>query len=173
MIDDMDYKLILELQKNSRQKYVDIAGKLGMSEAGVRKRIQRLTERAVIELTAVPDLVKLGYHNSAFIGLQVEMGRIDAVAAELIRHPDVHFVGVVTGHYDIIIWVARMSAGHLAQFIKEDLADIKGIKGSETLIILEIKKRTLGRLSARDAERPIANKSDGVLVEHPASELEI
>lgn len=104
MIDRTDHKMILELQANAREKNVDIAAKLGISEAGVRRRLARLTERGIIELTAIPNLTKIGYHSTAFIGLQVRQGYIEEAASKLSEHPDVHFGGIVAGQYDILIW---------------------------------------------------------------------
>jgi Lrp/AsnC family transcriptional regulator for asnA, asnC and gidA len=147
MIDNTDYQLILMLQANAREKNVDIAENLGISEAGVRKRLARLIEDNIIELTALPNLAKLGYHSTAFIGLHVRQGLIEEVANRLGEHPDIHFVGIVAGQYDILIWVARHSAGDLARFLKEDLPKINGIERAETLVLLEMKKRTQGRLS--------------------------
>ena len=147
MIDNTDYQLILMLQANARQKNVAVAEKLGISEAGVRKRLARLIEENIIELTALPNLAKLGYHSTAFIGLHIRQGLIEEVANRLGEHPDIHFVGIVAGQYDILIWVARHSAGELARFLKEDLPKINGIEKTETLVLLEMKKRTQGRLS--------------------------
>ena len=147
MIDYTDYRLILMLQANAREKNVDIASNLGISEAGVRKRLARLTEEGIVELTALPNLAKLGYHSTAFIGLHVRQGLIEEVATRLEEHPDVHFVGIMAGQYDILIWVARHSAGDLAKFLKEDLPRINGIERTETFVLLEMKKRTQGRLS--------------------------
>jgi len=146
MIDNTDYQLILMLQANAREKNVAIAENLGISEAGVRKRLARLIEENIIELTALPNLAKLGYHSTAFVGLHIRQGLIEQVAKRLTEHPDVHFVGIMAGQYDILIWVARQSAGHLAIFLKEDLPKISGIERTETFILLEMKKRTQGRL---------------------------
>ena len=85
IIDNVDKKLIRELQINSREKYVDIAKKLGMSEAGVRKRVGRLVEQEIVQLTAITAPGKVGYHSAAMIGLQVQMGKIDAVTKQLVR----------------------------------------------------------------------------------------
>ena len=139
--DVIDNYLISELQKNSRAKYVDIAHKLGMSEAGVRKRVSHLVEQGIIHLTAITNPGKVGYHSSAMIGLQVQMGHIDEVTKALTAHPNIQFVGTVAGHYDILISVICRSSSYLAKFIKDDLPAIKGISRAETFVILGTHKR--------------------------------
>ena len=140
MVDLIDNKIILELQKNSRQKYVAIAKKLRMSEAAVRKRVGRLTQNGIIQLTAITAPGKVGYHSSAMIGLIVQMGKLDAVTSRLREHSNIQFVGTVAGRYDILISVICRSPKHLSKFLKDDLSAIEGINRAETFVILETSK---------------------------------
>lgn len=141
IIDEIDYKLILELQKNARQKYVAIARELGMSEAGVRKRMARLLDQGIIQLTAVPAPGKVGYHSAALVGIHVKMGQIEKVAKQLTDHPNIQFVGIMAGQYDMFITVLCHSPTHLAKFLTEDLSQVEGITSLESFVILKTNKR--------------------------------
>ena len=73
MVDDLDRKLIEELQENGRKAYIDLARKLGVVEGTVRKRIKHLLAKDVIKIVAVPNVRKLGYGFISIMGLQVRM----------------------------------------------------------------------------------------------------
>jgi Lrp/AsnC family transcriptional regulator for asnA, asnC and gidA len=144
LLDKVDQDIIATLRQNARQSNTEIARKLGISEASVRRRIGRLVSEGVVHLTAIPNPQKMGYNAVAFIGMDVPLGQMDAVATELATRPEVQFVSTTTGRYDIFIWALFKSAGDLHNFLRNDLANIKGITQTETFINLDIKKRFLG-----------------------------
>lgn len=146
MIDERDRKIILELQRDARQSDARIARKTGISEASVRRRIARLIEDRVVRIMAVTSPWKVGYVVPAFIGISAELSRLDQVLEALTAMPRLHYVGLVTGQFDIIVWATFRSARDLADFVKRDLSCIPGIIKTETMITLEISKREQGIL---------------------------
>jgi Lrp/AsnC family transcriptional regulator, regulator for asnA, asnC and gidA len=140
-VDAIDTKMILELQRDARCKYVDIAKKLGMSEAAVRKRVAHLVQDGTVHLTTITNPGKVGYHSSAIIGLLATMGKLQEVTNRLLEHPHIQFVGIVAGRYDVLVSVICRSPKHLSKFIQDDLSKIKGITRAETFVILETRKR--------------------------------
>lgn len=102
-LDQVDLRLIVELQKNVRNSNAELARLMNVSESTVRRRINRLVSSGTIMLTAVPDPIKMGYQTLAFIGLQVKLSQIEAVAKRLIPYPEVHYIGICSGSSDIII----------------------------------------------------------------------
>lgn len=152
-LDQLDFDLILELQQDSRQSNAKLAKQLGVSEATVRRRVRRLVQEQFIKITAVPDPFKVGFDTVAFMGLRVQLAKLDGVAAALAAKPCVHYVGLATGRYDIIIWVILPSAGDLAKFLKEEVAMIDGIVSTETMMNLEIRKRSFGWLCQLPGDR--------------------
>lgn len=146
-MDTLDQRIIVELQKDGRQTNTDLAQKLGVSEATVRRRIYRLLSDEIVKITAVPDLSKVGYNTVALIAVQVNLQQMDNVAAALAQHPNIHYVAQCAGRFDIVIWVLFHSAQELADFVKNDLAAIPGIERTETFINLDVKKRTFGWVS--------------------------
>ncbi len=143
-LDELDFKIIMLLQENGRRSNAEIAKKVGVSEATARRRVINLVKKEVIKITAMPDPKKIGINAVATLGIVVEMGKLDPVAKALSERKDVHFVAITTGRYDIIVWVMFPTTEELSHFLKYELPTITGIIRSETLVNLEIKKRTLG-----------------------------
>jgi DNA-binding Lrp family transcriptional regulator len=145
-MDEIDYKLIFELQKDPRKQNTELAQLLSVSEATVRRHIRDLVESGTLKLTALPNLTKVGYKTRAFIGLQIEVSKVEAVAERIARYPEVHFLIFCAGHVDIFIWALFSSTEHLSRFITTELGQIPGIMHMETMVQLRAVKSTLGRL---------------------------
>ena len=152
-LDPLDIEIIFGLQQDGRRSNAELAHELGVSEATIRRRIERLRQEQVIQITAVPDPYKTGYNTVAHVGLQVQMGKLYAVAEALAAKPCVHYVGLTTGRYDILFWVALRSPVELAKFLTEDLPQIDGIVRTETMVNLKMFKRSFGWL-CRPSESP-------------------
>jgi Lrp/AsnC family transcriptional regulator for asnA, asnC and gidA len=150
MLDSLDRRLIIELQKDPRTTNTDLARILGTSESTVRRRVNRLISSGVIVLTAVPDPFKVGYGVIAFINLHIQLSKIESVAERLSKYPEVHYLCLCAGSTDIVIWVLVRSSQELSEFITKKLGKIPGILQSETMIHLSYPKRTLGWLYLED-----------------------
>ena len=83
-LDDISKRIIEQLQENGRRSYAEIGKAVGLSEAAVRQRVQRLTDAGIMQVVAVTDPLRLGFHRQALVGLRVS-GDTRAVAAELER----------------------------------------------------------------------------------------
>jgi Lrp/AsnC family transcriptional regulator, regulator for asnA, asnC and gidA len=146
MIDDLDRKLIAELARDARLKSTDLAKKLGVSDTTIRHRISRLEKERVISPTIFVDAGKLGYTLIALIALQVDLGRIDVIAAELSRQSNVGYVAECTGQHDMFVGVWLHSPNELTHFVKDFLSKLPGIRKSETYMILNVHKNDIGWL---------------------------
>ena len=140
MIDELDLKLILELQKDGRARHVSLARKLDVVEGTVRKRIKNLVEGNIIKTIAVPDLHKLGYNFMSFMALQVQLADLREIAENLARKPNVCYLAFITGRYDMIAIVMTRSPEELAHFIEKELSAVPSILRTETFVNLEILK---------------------------------
>ncbi|MDI6762352.1 MAG: Lrp/AsnC family transcriptional regulator [Thermodesulfobacteriota bacterium] len=138
----MDLRLIEELQKNGRQTNVELAPKIGVGEATIRRRLDRLIEAGVIKIIAVPNLSKVGYGVKAIIALEVELSRISEVAKELSKYREIHYLGQYVGDCNIAFWAIFPSPDELGEFIRRDLARIKGINHYTILTEVKLHKRT-------------------------------
>jgi len=119
---------------------VEIARQIGVAEATVRKRIERLLAEGVIKVVAVPDPAKVGFPTSTVIGLQVDLGKVGEIGERLAQMEEVRSVRYTTGEYDIIIEVLFQSNEQLLEFLTNELASIPGIKRAATSHVLKVVK---------------------------------
>lgn len=141
-LDDLDWSLIQELEINGRQTNVELAKRLSVSESTIRRRIERLQNEGVIKVAAVPNLQKIGWGVRAIIMLQAEPSKLRAIVARLAERRNIHYLAQCTGSYNLVFWVLCPTIGELAEFVKTELSNVDGIKASNTVIEVELFKRT-------------------------------
>ena len=138
-----DRVIIRLLQQNARMSYAELSRATGIPESTVRRRMDRLQQRGVIEFSMIADPARLGYDLRALIGLKIELRRLDEIAATLRSLDEVTFAGFVTGNFDIIIQVVVRSQEALVEFLTVTLAKVGGVKSTETFVMpFEIKRAT-------------------------------
>ena len=140
-LDDVSKSIIEQLQQDGRRPYATIAAAVGLSEAAVRQRVQRLLKTGVIQIVAVTDPLQLGFPRQAMVGIRVE-GDIEAVASELAKFPEVDYVVITAGTYDVLIEVVCEDNGALLDFLAEKLRAIDGVRDTETFVYLRMVKQT-------------------------------
>jgi Lrp/AsnC family transcriptional regulator for asnA, asnC and gidA len=102
-LDEVDQDIINLLKEDGRKPFTDIAKQLSLPESTVRYRVQRLLQSSVMQIRAQLNPRKLGVPHIVTMRINVACGRIDAVAEQLSTMPEVQFVAIVTGHYNIIM----------------------------------------------------------------------
>jgi Lrp/AsnC family transcriptional regulator for asnA, asnC and gidA len=137
MIDELDYKIIQELQEDGRQSYVELGNKLGIVEGTVRKRVKALIDKNTIKIVAVLNVGELGYRFICTMGLQVRMADLRKVANTLAQNPNVCYLAFVTGRYDLMARIVARSTEEISQFIEQEISAIPGILRSETFVNLD------------------------------------
>lgn len=129
---------------DGRATHAEMARQLEVSEGTVRRRLSKLLEDRIIRVIAMAEPEQLGFHTSAFIGLQVDPSRVEGVANELVHLPETEHVAITTGSYDIFIWVNLASSEALASFLHHKVGTVEGVRQTETFVSLETRKRTAG-----------------------------
>lgn len=137
MFDELDRKLIIELQENGREGYVKLAKKMGVVEGTIRKRIKNLLGKNLIKIVAVPNMRKLGYGFIGIAGIQVKMEDLRQVAEKLAKNEHICYLAFVTGRYDLMAIVVTKSPEELAQFIEREISAIPSILRTETFVNLD------------------------------------
>ncbi len=140
MVDELDLKLIRELQKDGRATHVELARKLNVVEGTVRKRIRKLELDGVMKTMAVPNLRELGYDFVGFMALQVQVSRLREIADKLVQKPNVCYLAFVTGRFDMIAIVMTRSPQEFARFAEKEISTIPSILRIETWVNLETLK---------------------------------
>ncbi len=141
-IDELDVKIVKELQKDARASYRDIASKLKVAEGTVYNRVGKLKKEGVIKgfITDI-DYGKMGYELVALIGLTVEGGKLPEVEKHVAQEPNVTAVYDVTGDYDALIVAKFKDRSGLNGLVKRTLA-MKAVKRTYTMVVLNVMKET-------------------------------
>jgi Lrp/AsnC family transcriptional regulator, regulator for asnA, asnC and gidA len=140
-LSDLDKRIIEHLQEDGRRPFTQIASALGVSEAAVRARTNRLVERGFLQIVGVADPEKLGFQQ-ALIGIRCLPGRIVEAAEALAALPEVDYVVITAGRYDILIETVSEDNEGLLRFLNERLQRIEGVRESETFTYLRLVKQT-------------------------------
>ena len=141
LLDDTSKAIIEQLQLDGRRSYAAIGKAVGLSEAAVRQRVQRLTEAGVMQVVAVTDPLELGFDRQAMIGIKAE-GSLEAIADELAKMDEVEYVVITAGSFDLLAEVLCESDEHLLQVLSERVRQIEGVKATETFVYLKLVKQT-------------------------------
>lgn len=141
-LDELDWGLIQKLEIHGRQTNVELARQLGVSESTIRRRIERLQNEGVIKVAAVPNLQKIGWGVRAIVMLQAEPSKLQAIVARLAKQRNVHYLAQCTGNYNLVFWILCPAIGDLAKFVRTEISNVDGIKANNTVIEVELFKRT-------------------------------
>jgi Lrp/AsnC family transcriptional regulator, regulator for asnA, asnC and gidA len=141
VIDDADKALIVALQRDGRMPYTRLASQVGLSEAAVRQRVQRLIESGVVQIVAVTDPMTIGFRRMAMVGLKIE-GDLRAVADTISTVPEVDYVVIVGGSFDLLIEVVCEDDDHLLGLLNDKVRSIPGVRSAETFTYLRLYKQT-------------------------------
>jgi Lrp/AsnC family transcriptional regulator for asnA, asnC and gidA len=141
-IDDLDLRIIAELEVDGRRPAVDIARVLNVPKSTVQRRLDALIRNRVIMIAPFADSSKLGLSIHAHVNLNVDLAHYQEALEAVVALPEFRWVAATTGPADIVAEGFFASPEHLHQFIKRKLAPIRGITRVETAIILNVAKFT-------------------------------
>jgi Lrp/AsnC family transcriptional regulator for asnA, asnC and gidA len=140
MMDQLDEKLIRLLHKNAWQSSDALAKQLGVSASTVRRRINKLMSSETLRIVGLVNPAKAGYPLIVGIDFQVEHAMVDKVAQLLAKQPEIMFLTITTGRFDLLATAIFRSTEELTDFIQKKLPSFQGITHSETSIFLDVKK---------------------------------
>ena len=158
MLDELDKKLILELQRNGRQTFVELSKSLQCSEITIRRRMKHLCDSGVIHIAAMPDLDAIGYSFTCIVGIQVHLADLQAIATQIASHANVCYLAKVTGRHDLMAIIVAQSSRDFANFLQNVISTIPGVSRTETFVNLNIYK---GQAVALDTSHLIDNLNIG------------
>ena len=140
-LDQIDCQMIELLQKDGRIPNTDIAKEIGISEATVRSRLNRLIEEGYVQIVAVSNPIKLGFRIVGILRIKVDITKIEKVTEELSKIKPIWFVVHATGDSDIYTEFVARSLDELNDIIFNKVYKIDGIVRTETSLILKYIKR--------------------------------
>ena len=139
-MDELDLLILKTLQEDGRTPFTQIAKKAGVVESTIRSRYASLVEQGIVQTIAVIDPFAVGYNSPALIGVSVEPGTVYSVAEALEKLPEVSYLVLILGAYDLIVEVFCRDREHLAKHITNQIQTVPGVRSTETLVIGEIFK---------------------------------
>jgi Lrp/AsnC family transcriptional regulator, regulator for asnA, asnC and gidA len=141
VLDDVDKRIIEQLQQDGRRPYTQIAPAVGLSEAAVRQRVQRLIDSGVMQIVGVTDPRMIGFGRQAMIGLTVE-GDTRKVGDAVAELEEVVYVVLTAGSLDVLVEVVVEDDEHLLDLLNNKIRAIDGVRDTETFLYLRIHKET-------------------------------
>jgi Lrp/AsnC family transcriptional regulator, regulator for asnA, asnC and gidA len=140
-LDDVSKAIIEELQQDGRRSYAAIGKVVGLSEAAVRQRVQRLIDNNVMQVVAVTDPLELGFARQAMIGIRAK-GELEPIADELSQMEEVDYVVITAGSFDLLAEVVCESDEHLLEILSHRIRKIDNVVSTETFMYLKLRKQT-------------------------------
>jgi len=171
--DETDLRILRQLQIDGRMSIVDVARALGMPEATVRKRLERLLAQKVVRVVGLPDMAAVGVPLAVIVCLTVELSQIEATARAIAALPEVRWLAYTTGPYNLMLEAAFADNDQLLAFLSERLAGIPGIRSATTSQVLRSFK-TVGdwRLPSEQVESVLIVDDDADFREMTRAVLE-
>jgi Lrp/AsnC family transcriptional regulator for asnA, asnC and gidA len=121
--------------------YRAIADDIGLSEAAVRQRVQRLLGAGVMQIVAVTDPLTLGFRRQAMIGITAQ-GNLEEIAERLCALPQIDYVVICAGSFDIIVELVCEDDEQLISIVNDQVRAIEGVRSTETFMYLRLAKQT-------------------------------
>jgi Lrp/AsnC family transcriptional regulator for asnA, asnC and gidA len=139
-VDDVSKAIVEQLQADGRRSYAEIGKAVGLSEAAVRQRVQKLTESGVMQIVAVTDPMQLGFYRQAMVGIRVA-GDTRSVAAQIADLAAVDYVVLTAGSFDILVEVVCENDDDLIELLNQRIRAIPGVQSTETFVYLKLLKQ--------------------------------
>ena len=140
-LDEANRAIIEALQRDGRRPYGAIAEEVGLSEAAVRRRVQRLRESGIIQIVAVTDPLQLGFRRQALVGVRAE-GDVRQVAGKVAALEEVDYVVMCAGSFDVLAEVVCEDDDRLLHLLNDSIRSIPGVRSTETFFYLKLAKQT-------------------------------
>jgi Lrp/AsnC family transcriptional regulator, regulator for asnA, asnC and gidA len=139
-LDELDRAIIEQLQQDGRLPYTKLGAAVGLSEAAVRQRVQRLVDSGVMQVVAVTDPLSLGRRRMAMIGIRCE-GDTATAATRIGDLQDVEYVVITAGSFDLLAEVVVSDDDRFFELVNR-IRRIKGVRSTESFVYLRIAKQT-------------------------------
>jgi Lrp/AsnC family transcriptional regulator for asnA, asnC and gidA len=141
LLDDTARQIIEQLRQDGRRPYSTIGKTVGLSEAAVRQRVQKLADAGVIQIVAVTDPTQVGLFRQAMIAINVE-GPLEPVADALAEMAEIDYVVVCAGRFDIMCEAICEDDAGLLELVSSRIRTLPGVRHAETLVYLKVRKQS-------------------------------
>ena len=139
-LDELSKAIIEKLQEDGRRSYAGIGKAVGLSEAAVRQRVQRLIDAKVMQIVAVTDPMQLGFARQAMIGIRCT-GDTIKLAEKLAAVPSIDYVVLTAGSFDVIAEVVCEDDNDLLELLNTQIRALPGVTSTDTLVYLKLMRQ--------------------------------
>ncbi len=139
-MDRLDYEILSILQQDGRRSFTEIGKEVGVSEGTVRKRVTRLVDDGIIRIIGLVDPHLVGFHAPAIIQVSVIPPQLEEAAQAIAQFPEVSYLLMVSGEFDLIVEVRCRNREHLASFIRDRLQKVAGVQRTISSLVLHTYK---------------------------------
>lgn len=140
-VDSVSRAIIEQLQADGRRSYASIGTAVGLSEAAVRQRVQKLVDSGVMQIVAVTDPMQIGMARQAMIAISVS-GGVEEVAEQLAKIDEVDYIVITAGSFDLMAEIVVQDDAHLLDLVSSRIRAIPGVQRTETFLYLKLVKQT-------------------------------
>jgi Lrp/AsnC family transcriptional regulator, regulator for asnA, asnC and gidA len=140
VLDHLSKQIIEQLQQDGRRSYAAIGKAVGLSEAAVRQRVQRLIDVGAMQIVAVTDPMTLGFPRQTMIGIRCG-GDLERVAGHLAELDEIDYVVITAGSFDLLIEVVCENDDQLLEILGR-VRSIPSVTSTETFVYLKLCKQT-------------------------------
>jgi Lrp/AsnC family transcriptional regulator for asnA, asnC and gidA len=140
VLDDTDRAIVAHLQYDGRTPFTDIAAEVGLSEGSVRRRVKQMVDEGVLQIVGIVEPQYLEWQAAAMVCINVLPGQIEAAAQQIAQFPEVTYLFMASGGFDLFVEVYCRNREHFASFLSGQLQKVPGVERTETFMILKMYK---------------------------------
>jgi Lrp/AsnC family transcriptional regulator for asnA, asnC and gidA len=140
VLDNTDRAIVAHLQYDGRMPFTDIAAEVGLSEGSVRRRVKQMVDEGVLQIVGIVEPQYLEWEAAAMVCINVQPGHIEAAAQQIAQFPEVTYLFMASGGFDLFVEVYCRDREHFASFLSEQLQKVPGVERTETFMILKMYK---------------------------------
>jgi Lrp/AsnC family transcriptional regulator for asnA, asnC and gidA len=141
LLDEVNKAIVEKLQQDGRRTYGSIAESVGLSEAAVRQRVQKMRDAGIMQIVAVTDPLQVGFRSQAMVGIRAD-GDTRMVADRLAAVEDIDYVVMCTGSFDILVELVCEDEDAILELLNGVIRQIPGVRDTETFMYLRLTKQT-------------------------------
>jgi Lrp/AsnC family transcriptional regulator for asnA, asnC and gidA len=153
-LDKTDQAIVSQLQYDGRKPYTQIAAELGVSEGAVRHRVNRMMGQGVLQIVGIVEPQFLEWNAAGMIGVSVQAGQVEKVAEQIAHFPEVTYLFMASGGFDLFVEVYCRDREHFVSFLSGKLQQIPGVERTESFMILKMFKLSY-RWGQTEAAQPV------------------
>jgi len=139
-LDKTDQAIVSQLQYDGRKPYTDIAAELGLTEGAVRRRVKRMSDEGILQIVGIVEPQFLEWNAAGMIGVSVQAGRVEEVGEQIAQFPEVTYLFMASGGFDLFVEVYCRNREHFVSFLNNELQQIPGVERTESFMILKMFK---------------------------------